>query len=124
MRDELDGEPFEILAFPCNQFGSQEPHSNAEIKEFATSTFGFKGKMMAKIEVNGKGAHPLYKYMRAQQTGILGSSIKWNFTKFLISHEGVVLKRYGPPTHPDAIRDDINAEIAKAKFSANHGPSE
>ncbi|KAI5930886.1 Phospholipid hydroperoxide glutathione peroxidase [Manis javanica] len=97
-----------ILAFPCNQFGKQEPGSNAEIKEFAAG-YNVKFDMYSKICVNGDDAHPLWKWMKAQPKGrgTLGNAIKWNFTKFLIDKNGCVVKRYGPMEEPLVIEKDL-----------------
>ena len=101
-----------ILAFPCNQFGGQEPGTNEQIKEFATAR-GAKYDLFSKIDVNGNDAHPLFKYLKSQQGGILGNSIKWNFSKFLCSRSGIPVKRYGPTTEPLSCIKDIEAELAK-----------
>jgi len=97
---------FEILAFPCNQFGKQEPGTNAEIKAFAASK-GATFKIFDKIEVNGKNAHPLFSFLRKELKGTLGSSVKWNFTKFLCDSNGKPVKRYSPPSKPLGFEDDI-----------------
>lgn len=89
---------FNILAFPCNQFGNQEPGTNEEIKAFAKS-FGAKFDMFSKIKVNGDDTHPLWKYLKNKQGGTLGNFIKWNFTKFLINKEGIPVARYSPQTN-------------------------
>ncbi|KAI3426070.1 hypothetical protein D9Q98_008038 [Chlorella vulgaris] len=98
----------EILAFPCNQFGSQEPGSNSEIKSFAERK-GFKGPIFAKTDVNGSNAEPLWTYLKSKQGGMLTSDVKWNFTKFLVDRSGEVVKRYGSTTTPLAIESDIAA---------------
>lgn len=96
-----------ILGFPCNQFGSQEPGTDAEIKEFAKKyDVGFD--MFSKIDVNKDSAHPLYKYLKMKQGGTLGSFIKWNFTKFLIDKNGQPVKRYSPTTEPNSIKKDLD----------------
>lgn len=97
-----------ILAFPCNQFGKQEPGTDAEIKEFAEG-FGVKFDMFSKIEVNGDGAHPLWKWMKNQPKGrgTLGNAIKWNFSKFLINKEGQVVKRFSPMDDPLTMEKDL-----------------
>ncbi|OAF65836.1 hypothetical protein A3Q56_06454 [Intoshia linei] len=87
---------FSIIAFPCNQFGGQEPLSNPEILKFATDKFQVTFDLFSKIDVNGKNASPLWKYLQIKLTGFITNSIKWNFTKFLIDRNGVPLKRYGP----------------------------
>ena len=105
---EFREQGFEILAFPCNQFGSQEPGTATEIQEFCQLNYKVSFPMFEKIEVNGNDAHPLYDCLKSQAKGLLGStSIKWNFTKFLVDQNGRVLKRYGSKDKPTAIRRDI-----------------
>ena len=100
----------QVLGFPCNQFGHQEPGSSASIGEFCDSKFGVSFPMFEKIDVNGEHAHPLYRYLTAQKPGVLGlKRIKWNFTKFLVDRSGKPVKRYGPSTKPGAIAADIAA---------------
>ena len=102
-----------VLGFPCNQFGAQEPGSNEEIIEFCQMNYGVSFPMMAKIEVNGPQAHPLYRWLEAEAPGLLGSkSIKWNFTKFLVGRDGTVLKRYAPTDGPASLAPDIEAALA------------
>ena len=96
-----------ILGFPCNQFGSQEPGTNEEIKKFATENYGVKFDMFAKIDVNGDKAHPLWKYLKYKQGGTLGDFIKWNFSKFLIDKQGQPVKRYAPNVEPFDIKKDL-----------------
>lgn len=97
-----------VLGFPCNQFGGQEPGGEKEIMEFCRLNYGVTFPMFAKIEVNGKNTHPLYKYLKTERPGLLGSSgIKWNFTKFLVNSEGNVIKRFASSTTPDEIEKDI-----------------
>lgn len=99
---------FEILAFPCNQFGAQEPGSNEEIKEFCDINFNVSFKIFDKINVNGSNASPLFKHLKNEAKGLMGSeAIKWNFTKFLIDNNGSVIKRYSPQTTPDKIDKDL-----------------
>lgn len=98
-----------ILAFPCNQFGSQEPGTDAEVKQFATSRFGVTFDMFSKINVNGDDAHPLYKYLKLKQKGTLIDAIKWNFSKFLVDRNGKPVNRYSPNTEPKNIEKDIKA---------------
>ena len=100
---------FEILAFPCNQFGAQEPGSNEEIKEFCDNNFDVSFKIFDKINVNGSNASPLFKHLKNEAKGVMGSeAIKWNFTKFLIDNNGSVIKRYSPQTTPDKIDKDLS----------------
>jgi glutathione peroxidase len=102
-----------VLGFPCNQFASQDSGSNEEISEFCQLNYGVTFPMMAKIDVNGKQAHPLYQWLSKEAPGLLGSkSIKWNFTKFLIAKDGQVLKRYAPTDTPAGMADDIEAALA------------
>ena len=99
-----------MLAFPCNQFGAQEPGTDAEILEFATSTYDANFPMFSKIEVNGDGAAPLYQWLRSEQPGEGETSdIAWNFTKFLVDGNGAAIGRYEPMVTPEEIRDDIAA---------------
>lgn len=100
---------FEILAFPCNQFGAQEPGDAEEIANFCTLTYDVSFPLFDKIDVNGANADPLYKHLRAQKRGLIGDSIKWNFTKFLVDAEGNVVQRYAPTTKPWQIEKDIVA---------------
>jgi glutathione peroxidase len=99
---------FQILGFPCNQFGSQEPGDENEIKNFCSLNYNVTFPMFAKVDVNGNNAHPLYKYLKKNSKGFLGTEfIKWNFTKFLIGKNGEVLKRYAPTDTPDDIAKDL-----------------
>ena len=98
---------FEVLGFPCNQFGKQDPGTNKEISEFCLLNYGVSFTMFEKIEVNGENAHPIYKFLKENTKGILGSEIKWNFTKFLIDSEGNVVDRFAPTTKPSKIKKDI-----------------
>lgn len=102
-----------VLGFPCNQFGAQDAGSNGDIAEFCQLNYGVTFPMMAKIEVNGPGAHPLYQWLAAEAPGLLGSkSIKWNFTKFLVDKDGQVRKRYAPTDKPESLAKDIEAALA------------
>ena len=96
---ELDGQGFTVIGFPCNQFGAQEPGTEREIAEFCSVNFGVTFPMSAKLDVNGAGRHPVYRYLTSPGTGIAGD-IEWNFEKFLIGRDGTVLKRYPPGTEP------------------------
>lgn len=116
---EIYGEDnFTVLAFPCNQFLKQEPGSNEEIKNFCQINFGVTFPVFAKIDVKGSKADPLFSYLIENAPGVLGNSIKWNFTKFLIDSNGNVYDRYAPITSPSKLKDDIEKLIAQAK---DHG---
>ena len=104
-------ENFEILGFPCNQFAKQELNSNNEIQEFCQLNYGVTFKVFDKINVNGKNAHPLYKYLKKEKSGIFGGSIKWNFTKFLIDKNGNVVERYAPTDSPLKMEEKIKELI-------------
>ena len=104
---------FTVLGFPCNQFANQDPGSNDEIGAFCQRKYDVTFPMFAKVDVNCSKAHPLYKWLRAEKGGRLGSAIKWNFTKFLVGRDGNVIKRYGSSTKPEEIAADIEAELAK-----------
>ncbi|CAM3586650.1 glutathione peroxidase [Psychrobacter glaciei] len=101
-----------VVGFPCNQFGSQDPGSNDEIGAFCQKNYGVSFPMMAKIDVNGAEAHPIYAWLKEQKGGLLTDGIKWNFTKFLIDGKGQVIDRYAPTTKPDAIKSDIEQALA------------
>ena len=102
-----------VLGFPCNQFGAQDKGSNDEIAEFCQRNYGVSFPMMAKIEVNGSQAHPLYQWLVQEAPGLLGTkAIKWNFTKFLVGKDGQVLKRYAPTDTPASMASDIEAALA------------
>ncbi|HLR84577.1 MAG TPA: glutathione peroxidase [Nocardioidaceae bacterium] len=98
-----------VLGFPCNQFNGQEPGDEDEIASFCSTTYDVTFPMFAKIDVNGDDAHPLYRWLKGEQGGVLGDRIKWNFTKFLIGRDGDVVKRYAPATKPDKIAADIES---------------
>lgn len=101
---------FEVLGFPCNQFGAQEPGNAKEIEQFCKVNFGVTFPLMAKIDVNGPDASPLFDWMKNEKKGLMGTTaIKWNFTKFLIDRQGRVVKRYAPTDKPEAIAKDIEA---------------
>jgi len=103
---------FVVLGFPCNQFGAQEPGSEGEIASFCSATYGVSFPMFAKIDVNGDGAHPLYKLLKHEAPGLLGTeAIKWNFTKFLVDKSGKVVKRYAPTDTPQSLEKDIEAAL-------------
>jgi glutathione peroxidase len=102
-----------VLGFPCNQFGNQDPGANEEIAQFCQVNYGVSFPMMAKIDVNGPGADPLYQWLTAQAPGLLGGkAIKWNFTKFLVGKDGQVIKRYAPTDAPETLAKDIERALA------------
>ena len=96
-----------VLGFPCNQFGSQDPGSASEIGEFCQRNYGVSFPMMAKGDVNGSNAHPVYRYLKKAQGGLVLDAIKWNFTKFLVNREGEVVERFGSITKPESLKSDI-----------------
>ncbi|MEY4760810.1 MAG: hypothetical protein RLZZ200_666 [Pseudomonadota bacterium] len=99
---------FEVLGFPCNQFGAQEPGDEAEIQAFCRTTYDVHFPLFAKVEVNGDGAHPLFRHLKGERPGILGTeAIKWNFTKFLVDRNGEVVRRYAPKDSPASLEADI-----------------
>ena len=111
--EKYQGEGFEILDFPCNQFANQAPGTEEEIASFCQSRFGITFRQFAKIKVNGEGEEPLYTYLKSQKGGALGKSIKWNFTKFLVGRDGTVVERYAPTTTPEKIDVDVEKELKK-----------
>jgi glutathione peroxidase len=100
---------FEVLAFPCDQFGHQEPGSDAQIAEFCDSTYAVTFPLFAKIDVNGANTHPLYAWLKREKGGLLGGGIKWNFTKFLVDKGGTVRARFAPMKSPESLAPDITA---------------
>ena len=103
---------FAVLGFPCNQFGDQEPGNEAEIREFCSLNYDVTFPLFAKVDVNGPDAHPLYRHLRREKPGLLGTeAIKWNFTKFLVGRDGSVLRRYAPNDAPDEIGKDVEAAL-------------
>jgi len=105
---------FEVLGFPCNQFGAQEPGNAAEIGAFCAEKYKVGFPLFAKIDVNGNAAHPLFRYLKSAAPGVLGSeTIKWNFTKFLVRRDGSVFRRYAPQTEPAALKADIETLLAQ-----------
>lgn len=101
-----------VLGFPCNQFGNQDPGSDEEIGAFCQKNYGVSFQMFSKVEVNGDDAHPVYRWLRSEKSGLLGEKIKWNFTKFLVGKDGQVIKRYGSTTKPEKIAADIERALA------------
>lgn len=110
---EYKNEGFEILDFPCNQFGNQAPGTNEEIVSFCSLKYDVSFKQFSKIEVNGENEEPLYTYLKSQKGGIFGKNIKWNFTKFLVDQNGNVIKRYGSTVTPEKIEKDIKILLGK-----------
>jgi len=111
---DFAGRGFEVLGFPCNQFKNQEPGTEAEIGQFCERNFGVSFPLFAKIDVNGANAHPLFRHLKREAPGILGTElVKWNFTKFLVDRDGKVVKRYAPKTRPEEIRSDIEQLLAR-----------
>ncbi len=131
MYRDLHGRGLEVLGFPCNQFGGQEPGSDAEIQQFCTATYDVTFPVLGKVDVNGPDAHPLYRYLREQAPGDFGpqygefytaissmrpdadgtDEVKWNFTKFLVGRDGEVIKRYEPVLTPEEIKDDVASHL-------------
>lgn len=110
---KLHGKGLEILGFPCNQFGGQEPGTETEIAQFCELNYGVTFPMFAKVDVNGSNAHPLWQWMKQQKSGLLGiGAIKWNFTKFLIGPDGQVIARYAPTDTPESLVRDIEKALA------------
>ena len=100
---------FAVLGFPCNQFGGQEPGDARQIEQFCTSNYAITFPMFAKVDVNGGREHPLFAYLKKQKSGLLGSSIKWNFTKFLVDRSGRVVARHAPTARPEGLKKEIEA---------------
>ena len=110
--DQHKASGFEVLGFPCNQFGQQEPAKDSEIQDFCDLNYGVKFPLFSKIDVNGPKAHPIYEFLKKAKPGFLGlKGIKWNFTKFLIDRTGRPIKRYSPQTAPAVIEKDIEAAL-------------
>jgi glutathione peroxidase len=103
---------FTVLGFPCDQFGGQEPGDEAEIAAFCQRNYGVTFPMFEKVEVNGAGAHPLFTWLRSEKGGLLGSAIKWNFTKFLVGRDGQVVGRFAPTKEPQQLAEDIEKALA------------
>ena len=115
LHNQFHARGFSVLAFPCNQFGAQEPGNAEEIAQFCERQYGVTFPVFEKIDVNGAKAHPLYQFLVKQKRGVLGTeAIKWNFTKFLIGRHGQVLKRYAPTTKPEAIAKDVASTLDSA----------
>ncbi len=112
LHEQYVDQGFAVLGFPCDQFGNQEPGQDAEIAGFCERNFGVTFPLFSKVDVNGDDAHPVYQWLRDQKGGLLGSKIKWNFTKYLVGKDGQVIDRYAPTTKPDKIAGDIEKALA------------
>ena len=113
LHDEYADRGFTVLGFPCNQFGGQDPGDDEQIAGFCQKNYGVTFPMFSKVDVNGDEAHPLFQWLRQEKGGLLGDKIKWNFTKFLISRDGRVLKRYAPTTKPEGLGGDVEKALAQ-----------
>ncbi|UUZ61065.1 glutathione peroxidase [Nocardioides sp. B-3] len=111
LQDKYGDDGFTVPGFPCDQFGHREPAAEDEIAAFCERNFGVDFPLFAKVDVNGKGAHPLYKWLRKQKGGLLGGRINWNFTKFLIGRDGEVISRHSPTTEPAKLADEIEKAL-------------
>ena len=111
LHDSYADRGFTVLGFPCDQFGHQEPGDETEISEFCERNYGVSFPMFAKVDVNGSDAHPLWKWLKTAKGGLIGSQVKWNFTKFLVGTDGKVIQRYAPTTEPEKIADDIESAL-------------
>ena len=109
LHQELAPRGFSVLGFPCNQFGNQEPGDATQIEQFCTRNYAITFPMFAKVVVNGNGAHPLFSYLKNEKAGLLGPSIKWNFTKFLVDRSGKVVARHAPTATPEGLAKEIEA---------------
>ena len=109
LHQKLNARGFSVLGFPCNQFGGQEPGDAAQIEQFCTSQYAVTFPMFAKIDVNGRNEHPLFAYLKHAKSGLLGPSIKWNFTKFLVDRSGKVVARHAPTAKPEGLTREIEA---------------
>ncbi|GEP35529.1 glutathione peroxidase [Nocardioides szechwanensis] len=112
LHDKYGEEGFAVLGFPCDQFGHQEPGEDAEIAGFCERNFGVTFPLFSKVDVNGDDAHPVFAWLRSEKGGLLGSKIKWNFTKYLVGKDGQVIGRYSPTTKPEKISSDIEKALA------------
>lgn len=110
--EKYNAQGLEVLGFPCNQFGGQDPGDNVEIGAFCQRNYGVSFPMFAKVNVKGPEAHVIFRYLTNNSKGVLGSGIKWNFTKFLIGKDGKVLNRYAPTTKPETLEEDIEKALA------------
>jgi glutathione peroxidase len=113
LQERFGPQGFSVLAFPCNQFGGQEPGGEAEIAAFCETRFHVSFPLFAKVEVNGPRAHPLWAWLRRQKSGLLTDAVKWNFTKFLVDREGRVVSRHPPTTRPEALAREVEALLPR-----------
>ncbi|UKS24145.1 glutathione peroxidase [Paenibacillus sp. HWE-109] len=118
LHDTYKDQGFSVLGFPCNQFMDQEPGDDAQVQQACQLNFGVNFPLFSKINVNGSDAHPLYRHLKQQTSGIFGSGIKWNFTKFLVDQDGRVLKRFSPTTKPSKIDEQIRKLLEKSAVQA------
>ena len=109
LQREFGPRGFSVLGFPCNQFGGQEPGDARQIEQFCAGKYDVTFPLFEKIDVNGANAHPLYTYLKGEKTGLLGASIKWNFTKFLVDRSGKVVARHAPTARPESLKREIEA---------------
>lgn len=112
--DEFSPQGLVVIGFPCDQFAHQEPGDDSQIEEFCQLNYGVSFPLSTKVDVNGKNTHPVFAFLKDHSSGILGSSIKWNFTKFLVSPDGTTIKRFAPKTSPDAIRADVASMLPES----------
>jgi len=112
LQDEYAEQGFDVLGFPCDQFGGQEPGEDTEIASFCERNFGVTFPLFSKVDVNGDQAHPVFEWLKSEKGGLIGSKIKWNFTKFLVGRDGRVIGRYAPTTKPEKIAEDIKKALA------------
>lgn len=112
LHDQYAARGLAVLGFPCDQFGHQEPGDDEAIASFCERNFGVSFPLFSKVEVNGHGAHPVYRWLKSQKGGLLGSKIKWNFTKYLVGKDGQVIARYSPTTKPGKIAEDIEKALS------------
>ena len=111
--DEFSPQGLVVIGFPCDQFAHQEPGDDTQIEEFCQLNYGVTFLLSTKIDVNGRNTHPVFAFLKQHTGGLLGSAIKWNFTKFLVSPDGAVIKRFAPKTTPDAIRADVASMVSE-----------
>jgi glutathione peroxidase len=116
LQQKFGSQGFVVLGFPCNQFLSQEPGTDSEIRDFCSTNYGVSFPMFAKVEVNGGGTHPLYRLLKSEATGVLGTeAIKWNFTKFLVNRAGTVVERFAPADTPASLEGRIEELLAEPR---------